>query len=603
MSMETRSSSALFKRAEQLKRWEESDTNRESASPKGKPRKVKFSSGCVFLAACAAGDKDEVLRLLEKGADINTTNVDGLTALHQACIDDNLDMVEFLVENGADVNRGDNEGWTPLHATASCGFLSIAKYLLENGANVAAVNNDGELPIDIAECEDMEDLLQAEIEEQGIDCNSARLEEERLMLKDARDWMAAKSPQIDMAHSKTGATPLHVASAKGYIKVMKLLLQCGADVDKQDVDGWTPLHAAAHWGQKEAAQLLAENLADMDCKNYVGQTPFDVADTDMFRFLDDLKKRQNKEEVLQRRQAKKRAEMQDKVETETPSKVKKVEVAIEEGVKNNNNNNNNNNGGVGDDVEKKNMVNSLNKQKDNNIIASNNTEVPKRPSSATPSPPAVPPKPLQGGDATAPPSTDDNNVPKWRKPPPSKPPVVTKVDSHATTKTASFKDKSTSDVNNENEVSLRRTNSFQNDPEFYTRYQALRARIQASSDPTHYSFPYDSQSKYIIAPSNKNRQQNRHQDKEETVSVSSTSTVNSVTTSTSSTPTNTSLSPTTSPVPNSQPVRSGLKLPVGANAPAAVASTANTNTSAISPSSGGNRLTVIKNFFKYALSC
>ncbi|XP_025836910.1 protein phosphatase 1 regulatory subunit 12A isoform X5 [Agrilus planipennis] len=515
MSMETRSSSALFKRAEQLKRWEESDTNRESASPKGKPRKVKFSSGCVFLAACAAGDKDEVLRLLEKGADINTTNVDGLTALHQACIDDNLDMVEFLVENGADVNRGDNEGWTPLHATASCGFLSIAKYLLENGANVAAVNNDGELPIDIAECEDMEDLLQAEIEEQGIDCNSARLEEERLMLKDARDWMAAKSPQIDMAHSKTGATPLHVASAKGYIKVMKLLLQCGADVDKQDVDGWTPLHAAAHWGQKEAAQLLAENLADMDCKNYVGQTPFDVADTDMFRFLDDLKKRQNKEEVLQRRQAKKRAEMQDKVETETPSKVKKVEVAIEEGVKNNNNNNNNNNGGVGDDVE----------------------------------------------------------------------------------------DKSTSDVNNENEVSLRRTNSFQNDPEFYTRYQALRARIQASSDPTHYSFPYDSQSKYIIAPSNKNRQQNRHQDKEETVSVSSTSTVNSVTTSTSSTPTNTSLSPTTSPVPNSQPVRSGLKLPVGANAPAAVASTANTNTSAISPSSGGNRLTVIKNFFKYALSC
>lgn len=76
-------------------------------------------------------------------------------------------MVEFLVEHGADVNRGDNEGWTPLHATASCGFLSIAKYLIEHGANVAAVNNDGELPLDIAECEDMEDLLQAEIDEQG----------------------------------------------------------------------------------------------------------------------------------------------------------------------------------------------------------------------------------------------------------------------------------------------------------------------------------------------------------------------------------------------------------------------------------------------------
>lgn len=83
MSLETRSNSALFKRAEQLQRWEESDTNREPVSPKVKSRRVKFSSGCVFLAACAAGDKEEVLKLLEKGADINTANVDGLTALHQ----------------------------------------------------------------------------------------------------------------------------------------------------------------------------------------------------------------------------------------------------------------------------------------------------------------------------------------------------------------------------------------------------------------------------------------------------------------------------------------------------------------------------------------
>lgn len=83
MSIATRSNSAVYKRAEQLKRWEESDTNREPVSPKTKSRKIKFSSGCVFLAACAAGDKDEVLKLLEKGADINTANVDGLTALHQ----------------------------------------------------------------------------------------------------------------------------------------------------------------------------------------------------------------------------------------------------------------------------------------------------------------------------------------------------------------------------------------------------------------------------------------------------------------------------------------------------------------------------------------
>jgi protein phosphatase 1 regulatory subunit 12A len=93
MSNETRSNSALFKRAEQLKRWEESETNRETALPNSNSRKVQFSAGCVFLAACAAGDKEEVLRLLEKGADIDTANVDGLTALHQVRIDIHSSLV------------------------------------------------------------------------------------------------------------------------------------------------------------------------------------------------------------------------------------------------------------------------------------------------------------------------------------------------------------------------------------------------------------------------------------------------------------------------------------------------------------------------------
>lgn len=86
MSLENRSNSALFKRAEQLKLWEESKTNAESTVPKRDRRKVRFSAGCVFLAACASGDFDEVDRLLKSGADIDTANVDGLTALHQVAV-------------------------------------------------------------------------------------------------------------------------------------------------------------------------------------------------------------------------------------------------------------------------------------------------------------------------------------------------------------------------------------------------------------------------------------------------------------------------------------------------------------------------------------
>ncbi|KAM3968669.1 myosin binding subunit isoform 2-T2 [Aphomia sociella] len=282
---DTRSSSALFKRAEQLKRWEESDTNKQSPTPKRASR-IQFSSGIVFLAACTSGDKDEVQRLLKMGADINTANVDGLTALHQACIDDNLDMVEFLVSHGADVNRRDNEGWTPLHATASCGFLSIARYLLENGADVAAVNYDGELPVDLVDSEAMDELFQKVIDEKGVDCEKSRNAEVDTLLNDAKNWAA--NGYVELRDPKTGGTPLHVAAAKGYIDVAKTLLnECNAEPDSVDYEGWTPLHAAALWGQKDAAALLLKYGADPHLKNYSGQTCMDLVDPSISSWLAD----------------------------------------------------------------------------------------------------------------------------------------------------------------------------------------------------------------------------------------------------------------------------------------------------------------------------
>ncbi|XP_070190182.1 protein phosphatase 1 regulatory subunit 12A-like isoform X15 [Littorina saxatilis] len=293
MADEGKQVSALLRRHHQLKRWEDSETNREPGSPRPSAKKVKFQDGCVFLAACSSGDKDEVKKLLERGADINTANVDGLTALHQACIDDNLDMVEFLVEEGADVDVCDNEGWTPLHATASCGFTEIARYLLKHGANVAAVNNDGDLALDIAEDEEMENLLQKEMDTKGVDADSARREEEDCMMADANRWLQDNNIE-DNIHPKTGATALHVAAAKGYINVMNVLLQAGADINARDNDGWTPLHAAVHWGQEESCQLLVEHMCDMDIKNNASHTVFDLAsaDKDMLKILDELKKKQ-----------------------------------------------------------------------------------------------------------------------------------------------------------------------------------------------------------------------------------------------------------------------------------------------------------------------
>ncbi|XP_056878023.1 protein phosphatase 1 regulatory subunit 12A isoform X4 [Takifugu flavidus] len=283
---------AKQKRNEQLKRWMGSETDLEPPILKKKKTKVKFDDGAVFLAACSSGDTEEVLRMLDHGADINYANVDGLTALHQACIDDNVDMVTFLVEHGASIDQPDNEGWLPLHAASSCGYLDIAAYLISQGANVGGVNSEGETPLDIAEEEAMEELLQNEINRQGVDIEAARKEEERVMLRDARQWLNSGQIQ-DIRHAKSGGTSLHVAAAKGYVEVLKLLIQAGYDVNIKDYDGWTPLHAAAHWGKEEACRVLVENLCDMDLINKMGQTAFDVADEDVLGYLEELQKKQN----------------------------------------------------------------------------------------------------------------------------------------------------------------------------------------------------------------------------------------------------------------------------------------------------------------------
>ncbi|XP_050361091.1 protein phosphatase 1 regulatory subunit 12A isoform X5 [Nymphalis io] len=432
-----RTSSALFKRAEQLKRWEESDTNKQSSMPKRASR-IQFSSGIVFLAACTAGDKDEVQKLLKIGADINTANVDGLTALHQACIDDNLEMVEFLVEHGADVNRGDNEGWTPLHATASCGFLSIARYLLENGADIAAVNYDGELPVDITESDKMVELLQKVIDEKGIDCEKSRTAEVDTLLSDARNWAA--NGYVEVRDPKTGGTPLHVAAAKGYIDVAQTLLEeCNVDPDCVDYEGWTPLHAAALWGKKEAAALLLKHGADPNLKNYSGQTCMDLVDPSISTWLAEAS-------------------------LKAPRRV------------NNNNNNNNKRKRSPPRHDVKRVELQITGQTDN-VINGILTEKP-------PAAPEIIPKISDGkppkGRAPSPEATEpvvDNasmdEAPSWRR-----------SASFRNRQQDNTRDNKPANNNVDNDTILRRTHSFENDKTFYQRYRDVTARIKASSCPS-----------------------------------------------------------------------------------------------------------------------
>uniref|UniRef100_A0ABD2WDB6 cGMP-dependent protein kinase interacting domain-containing protein n=1 Tax=Trichogramma kaykai TaxID=54128 RepID=A0ABD2WDB6_9HYME len=346
MALENRSSSAQFKRAEQLKRWEQSETNKQSSQPRTHNLKIKFPKECIFLAACTAGDKEEILSLIKTGADINTGNIDGLTALHQACIDDDLDMVEFLLNQGADVNRQDNEGWTPLHATASCGFLSVARFLIDNGAYVAAVNNEGDLPEDIAQDAEMKEFLHEQVESQGLNVDREKKKEKMRIIADAQAWLSGE-PDKSKVDLDNFCTSLHVSAAKNYYEVVSLLLKCDCiNINRVDEEGWTPIHAAAHWGSTETCEILMKNFCDTDIRDLKNQTAIDVADSSIVDYLKELKEkydalRKDRPEVNNKLLSpKKRASVnkEDSVtlkedievhDEETPSKLKKVELEIQ----------------------------------------------------------------------------------------------------------------------------------------------------------------------------------------------------------------------------------------------------------------------------------
>ena len=96
-----------------------------------------------FLEAATKGNLPSVKKELENGANINSYEGDGNTALHFAVINGNLEMIKFLVEQGANLNQKDKIGDTALANASALGNLEIVKYLIDKGAEVDSKNQFG----------------------------------------------------------------------------------------------------------------------------------------------------------------------------------------------------------------------------------------------------------------------------------------------------------------------------------------------------------------------------------------------------------------------------------------------------------------------------
>lgn len=87
------------------------------------------------------------------------------------------------------------------------------------------------------------------------------------------------SLQVDISGiNDAGLTPLHQAVLDGNIMAVRLLIQHGADINKQDEDSWTPLHAACAEGHADIVKFLLKNGADKTILTEDGERPLDLVE-------------------------------------------------------------------------------------------------------------------------------------------------------------------------------------------------------------------------------------------------------------------------------------------------------------------------------------
>ena len=80
--------------------------------------------------------------------------------------------------------------------------------------------------------------------------------------------------------TKDGSTALMYATHRGDIDIVRLLLERGADPNKQTKDGWTPLMYATEKGNIDIVRLLLENGADPTKRTKDGWTAKELARLD-----------------------------------------------------------------------------------------------------------------------------------------------------------------------------------------------------------------------------------------------------------------------------------------------------------------------------------
>ena len=208
--------------------------------------------------------------LLERGADVETCDELGRTALFETLDCHDLHTATLLFDAGINISSSDREGNTVLHEAVRRGAVEHASLLIDQGIQVNDFNTEGLTPLHLAarhgHCRIANDLLKSAAD---VDVVDQILEWTPLMY--GASTGATQLCQILLSCGANVAmvsseheTPLLIAANAGNHQVAHLLLDYGADVNGLDTESKTPLLLAAAAGDAQLVRLLLQYGADVN---------------------------------------------------------------------------------------------------------------------------------------------------------------------------------------------------------------------------------------------------------------------------------------------------------------------------------------------------
>ncbi|MDX2226109.1 MAG: ankyrin repeat domain-containing protein [Verrucomicrobiae bacterium] len=270
----------------------------------------------TFLVVVSAGKQPLVWTFLRAGADPNTAQQDGTTALMLASLRGHQEVVKTLLENGASLHATNRNGQSALSLSLSSHQMGLSSYLKQMGATNEITLLDA---IRLGDRLTVEEILFGKQQAPGAGPEDAGRMQADFSVKDpfkqstfkrgmdmrvARDlanrrdgdgmtpllWAVVTGQEaivepllragadVNYAHPGSGETPLMICSEKGNDKIVSLLLDSKASVEARDSKGRTALIWATVRNQPQMVRLLVSAGADINAiESQKGMSPLLIA--------------------------------------------------------------------------------------------------------------------------------------------------------------------------------------------------------------------------------------------------------------------------------------------------------------------------------------